>query len=470
MRADPARRRSAAASPASSWTSAAWSPAAASRACSRSPSPPTTSDSGLLYVNYTDTAGDSRDGRVPALRTIPAVADPDSARELLRIEDFAANHNGGLLLFGPDGELYPGIGDGGGAGDPERTAQDPDEPAGQAAADRPATTPARYEVAALGLRNPWRFSFDRATGDLWIGDVGQDTLEEIDAVTARRRRPRTLNFGWSAFEGTERFNEDQQAPGAIPPVLEYGRDARLLGDRRLRGPRPELAARSTAATSTATSARASCAASPAEPGRPARDDRELGLDGVGAELVRRGRRRRHVYAVSLDGPGLPAGRRRARPAPRMTMASSGRALIAAVGSRAPRARARGRSRAARTTAPLAPAAAGCGSTASATSTRRCTSTTPRAPTSSLFVVEQPGTISVLRDGKTLDRPFLDIRDRVSYGGEQGLLSVAFDPGYERNRRFYVYYVERGGQHRGRRVPAPSAQAPTRADGEARGAR
>ena len=150
------------------------------------------------------------------------MADPESAAELLKIDDFAPNHNGGLLLFGPDGRLYLGMGDGGGAGDPERTAQDPEQPLGKLLRLDP-TRPGEFELAALGLRNPWRFSFDRRTGDLWIGDVGQDTLEEIDAVRGDQLGPQ-LNFGWSAFEGDQRFNEDQQAPDATPPVLEYGRD------------------------------------------------------------------------------------------------------------------------------------------------------------------------------------------------------------------------------------------------------
>ena len=137
--------------------------------------------SGRFYVYYTDTDGTTKIVEYRRSAGDPGVADPDSARELVSIDDFAANHNGGLLVFGPDGELYTGTGDGGGAGDPERTAQDPDEPARQAAADRHAN-PAHTEIAALGLRNPWRYSFDRETGDLWIGDVGQDEIEEIDSV------------------------------------------------------------------------------------------------------------------------------------------------------------------------------------------------------------------------------------------------------------------------------------------------
>ena len=205
-------------------------------------------------------------------------------------------------MFGPDRELYLGMGDGGGSGDPERTAQDPGSPLGKLLRiDR--SEGGGYEVAALGLRNPWRFSFDRETGELWIGDVGQDALEEIDAVAGRASSTRDPppNFGWSAFEGTQRFNSDQQAPGAIPPVLEYGRD----GGR----------ARSPAATWSATRSSTSlfgrylygdfCVGElrsfPADPAGGGRDDRALGLtveqlSSFGEDVDGR------VYAVSLAGP------------------------------------------------------------------------------------------------------------------------------------------------------------------------
>jgi glucose/arabinose dehydrogenase len=180
--------------------------------------------SGRFYVNYTDTAGDSRTVAYRRSEGDPNAADPESAHELFRIEDFASNHNGGLLLFGPDGELYLGMGDGGGGGDPERTAQDLESLLGKLL--RVDVGGGEPQVAAYGLRNPWRFSFDRKTRDLWIGDVGQDALEEIDGVTFNQfsESGQPLNFGWSAFEGTQRFNEDQEAPNAIAPALVYGRE------------------------------------------------------------------------------------------------------------------------------------------------------------------------------------------------------------------------------------------------------
>ena len=257
-------------------------------------------ESGLLYVNYTDSAGDSR--TVEYRRSDdPAAADPGSARELLRIEDFASNHNGGLLMFGPDRELYLGMGDGGGSGDPERTAQDPGSPLGKLLRiDR--SEGGGYEVAALGLRNPWRYSFDRETGELWIGDVGQNALEEIDAVgSGELERDPPPNFGWSAFEGTQRFNSDQEAPGAIAPVLEYGRDGgqcSVTGGYVVRDPGLEsLFGRYLYGDYCVGELRSF----PADAAGGGRDDRELGLtveqlSSFGEDVDGR------VYAVSLAGP------------------------------------------------------------------------------------------------------------------------------------------------------------------------
>ena len=152
--------------------------------------------------------------------------------------DDESNHNGGLLLFGPDGLLHVGTGDGGGAGDrhgPRGNAQDlgsllgkllriDPRRSGARAYRVPPSNPftgrsgARGEIYAYGLRNPWRFSFDRRTGDLAIGDVGQNAIEEIDFV--RRGRGRGANFGWRPFEGRSRFAPGESAPGHVPPVIE----------------------------------------------------------------------------------------------------------------------------------------------------------------------------------------------------------------------------------------------------------
>jgi glucose/arabinose dehydrogenase len=187
-----------------------------------------------LYLNFTDNAGDSR---VVELAMRGRRADPGSQRLLLQVDDPYANHNGGQLAFGPDRLLYIAFGDGGGAGDPEGNGQslgsllgkilriDP-RPAG----DRPYRVPsdnpfvgragARPEVWAYGLRNPWRFSFDPATDDLWIGDVGQNRWEEIDHQPAGAGG---RNYGWDRREGRHEF-EGERPDGAIDPVIEYGRE------------------------------------------------------------------------------------------------------------------------------------------------------------------------------------------------------------------------------------------------------
>jgi glucose/arabinose dehydrogenase len=158
----------------------------------------------------------------------------ETSREVLAIRDFAPNHNGGQLAFGPDGYLYWGMGDGGGGGDPESTGQDPSDllgnilridPSGEPysiPADNPfAAGGGAGEVFAYGLRNPWRFSFDPQNGDLWIGDVGQDKVEEIDRLPAGQQAG--ANLGWNALEGSRPF-EGSPPEGAIPPVFEYGHD------------------------------------------------------------------------------------------------------------------------------------------------------------------------------------------------------------------------------------------------------
>ena len=191
--------------------------------------------SGRFYVYYTDNSGSQR--VVEYKRASAERAAAGSARLVLRMADPESNHNGGLLLFGPDKHLYIGTGDGGGAGDQHGSrgnAQDLGSPLGKilridpaASGSRPYTVPgdnpfvardgALAEIYSYGLRNPWRFSFDRSTGDLSIGDVGQNEVEEIDFV--RRGRGRGANFGWRPFEGRSRFAPGESAPGHVPPVI-----------------------------------------------------------------------------------------------------------------------------------------------------------------------------------------------------------------------------------------------------------
>lgn len=196
--------------------------------------------SGHFYVYYTDTNGDIQIVEYRRSADDPLSADPATDRKLLSIEHSEfENHNGGLLLFGPDGMLYTGIGDGGSGGDPNRNGQslstllakilriDPQRQGGKPYGI-PKGNPfvgragARPEIFEYGLRNPWRFSFDPANDALVIGDVGQDEFEEVDYLP--RSEQAGANLGWSAFEGDARFNDDEQAAGAVPPIFTYGRD------------------------------------------------------------------------------------------------------------------------------------------------------------------------------------------------------------------------------------------------------
>ena len=196
-------------------------------------------DNGLFFVNYTDRRGDTQ---VVRYRVSPAdrnLADPASATTILSQPQPYANHNGGHLAFGPDGYLYIGLGDGGSANDPQGNGQNLatwlgkllriDVDGGEPYAiptDNPfrARAGARPEVWAYGLRNPWRYSFDRATGDLYIADVGQNAWEEIDVQPAGSGGGQ--NYGWNLMEGAHcRPGVACDPSGLTLPVAEYGRSA-----------------------------------------------------------------------------------------------------------------------------------------------------------------------------------------------------------------------------------------------------
>jgi glucose/arabinose dehydrogenase len=205
-------------------------------------------DGKFIYVNLTDAAGDTH---ILEFAFANGVAVPSSRRELFSVDQPFANHNGGTLMFGPDGYLYIALGDGGSGGDPGYRAQtlstrlgkmlriDP-RPSGGAPYTVPADNPfvpdpdgasppppgALPEIWAYGLRNPWKFSFDRATGDLWIGDVGQDTWEEVNRQPAGSAGGQ--NYGWNHMEGLALY--DGRPTGAVEPanhtrpIHVYGRD------------------------------------------------------------------------------------------------------------------------------------------------------------------------------------------------------------------------------------------------------
>ena len=175
---------------------------------------------GTFFVNYTDPGGDTVISQFRVSDGDPQRADPLSEVVLLRVEQPYTNHNGGGLAFGPDGWLYIGLGDGGSGGDPHGYAQDADSYLGKMLrldVDSPAAEP---EVWASGLRNPWRFSFDASSGDLYIADVGQKEWEEINYIPAGT--PAGLNFGWNYFEGTHEYEGLPPAElGLTFPVSEY---------------------------------------------------------------------------------------------------------------------------------------------------------------------------------------------------------------------------------------------------------
>ncbi len=253
--------------------------------------------SGLLYASFTNTEGDSRVVEYQSEDGGPVEA--ADGRELLAIDQPYSNHNGGLVLFGPDGELYAGYGDGGSAGDPERNAQDPSSPLGKLLRVDPSGGD-RYLVVARGLRNPWRFSFDRETDDLWIGDVGQQEFEEIDAVQSPSLEGEPLNFGWSAYEADARFNDDQEAPGHIPPVFAYSHDegCSITGGYVVRDPELEsLYGRYLYGDYCEGELRSITA----EPGRKADDDTNLGVPVPGLSSFGEDADG-HVYATSIEGP------------------------------------------------------------------------------------------------------------------------------------------------------------------------
>jgi uncharacterized protein (TIGR03437 family) len=187
-----------------------------------------------FYVDYTDRNGNT----VIAMYRVtsnPNVADAGSEAVLLNITQPFANHNGGQIRFGPDGYLYIAMGDGGGAGDPQGNGQRLDTLLGKLLRIDVESEPgrvhippgnpfvrtpgARPEIWAFGLRNPWRFSFDRVTRDLWIADVGQDTYEEVDLQRSFSQGGE--NYGWNQMEGFHCFRENCSMTGLALPVTEY---------------------------------------------------------------------------------------------------------------------------------------------------------------------------------------------------------------------------------------------------------
>ncbi|MBN2045742.1 MAG: PQQ-dependent sugar dehydrogenase [Anaerolineales bacterium] len=212
---------------------------------------PDYTQNGRFYVNYTNLNGDTVVSSFQVSENAN-IANPDSQQILMTISQPYANHNGGMIAFGPDGYLYIGMGDGGSGGDPQGNAQNPDTLLGKILRiDVDSGTPyaipegnspiGRPEIWALGLRNPWRFSFDQATGDLLIGDVGQNQWEEIHILPVGILGG--INLGWDYYEGTHPFEgSPPEGAGFISPVIEYkhsGGNCSVTGGYVYRGSLPE---------------------------------------------------------------------------------------------------------------------------------------------------------------------------------------------------------------------------------------
>ena len=192
---------------------------------------PKYTDNGYFYVDYTDVDGNTVVSRFT--RTSDTTADPASEKVIFTVDQPFPNHNGGMVAFGPDGALYVGMGDGGSGGDPNGNGQNDDTLLGKIVRvpfDANGE-PGQPEIWDKGLRNPWRFSFDSRTGDLWIGDVGQGLHEEIDAEPAGQGH---RNYGWNIMEGAACFQPPTgcDETGLTLPVATYdhvGENCTVIG-------------------------------------------------------------------------------------------------------------------------------------------------------------------------------------------------------------------------------------------------
>ena len=270
-----------------------------------------------VYVSYT--AGSEGNLRIEEYRVrsgSPNRARASSRREVMVIPQPNPIHNGGLLVFGPDGHLYIGAGDGGPSHDPFRRPQDVKQLYGKLLRINPTQRGKRSytipkgnpfhgprrglsEIYATGLRNPWRFSFDRETGLLTLGDVGQDFWEEINVLSARKARG--ANFGWSGLEGTTVFNRDQKRRGTVKPALVYPHGklgCAVTGGYVVRDPSlPDLDGRYVYADFCAGELRSF---NP-RPGKKGKRDKRLGIS-VPAPVSFGEDNQGRIYIVSLTGP------------------------------------------------------------------------------------------------------------------------------------------------------------------------
>jgi glucose/arabinose dehydrogenase len=272
---------------------------------------PDYANTGRFYVDFTDRNGNTRVQEFQRSKASPDRADKGTRRQILFVKQPYPNHNGGLVLFGADGYLYVGMGDGGSAGDPQNRAQNLSSLLGKllrinprpGASLSPKSNPfvgraGSDQIYAYGLRNPWRYSFDRKTGDLFIGDVGQDSREEIDY--APRGAGAGRDYGWSCFEGKRRYDSSRSCSNPTPPLLDYGRgggECSVIGGVVVRDQHlAALAGRyvyGDLCTGTLRSLRVA--------GGKATGDRRVGLEVSQLSSFGEDARGR-VYATSLNGP------------------------------------------------------------------------------------------------------------------------------------------------------------------------
>lgn len=196
---------------------------------------PNYAQNGIFFVDYTDRSGNTVLARMTVSANNPNQADAASEQPILHVEQPYPNHNGGDIAFGPDGFLYVALGDGGSAGDPQGNGQNLDTLLGSilrlnvdvtegetytVPSDNPFVdrSGARPEIFIYGVRNPWRFSFDRLTGDLYVGDVGQNNYEEVDFISAGQSG---LNLGWNIFEATHPYSGAPAPANMTLPIAEY---------------------------------------------------------------------------------------------------------------------------------------------------------------------------------------------------------------------------------------------------------
>lgn len=204
---------------------------------------PRFADNGKLYVNYTARDKDTHIVEFRVSASDPDAIDLSTRRELVEIDQPYSNHNGGHVLFGPDGKLYVGMGDGGSAGDPKRAGQNPTMLLAKILRIDVDGAVAPPEIVHLGVRNPWRFTFDTATGGMYIGDVGQNLWEYVWVAPIGDKR----NFGWNVVEGSHCYKtRDCDKAAFTPPAAEYAHDegCSITGGLVYRGSAlPQLAGR-----------------------------------------------------------------------------------------------------------------------------------------------------------------------------------------------------------------------------------